>query len=350
MQLSVFPKFFSFFFLNYNLYSKKGEFKLVLGLPRALLYYKYGLLWETFLKDLGINLVTSPPTNKLIVEMGLDVAESEICMPVKIFYGHVKYLIEKQKVDAVFLPRIVAVEKQAYTCPKFLGLPDMIQAAFPKAKIITETFNRKKGLRDYYLSYIKLAECFGVKKWQCIKALLKAETISSELSKNLHRGESFLEAFKKIKRKGKENNKVQKRNDIKIGVAAHSYNIYDEYYSLNLLDKLESMGATYLTPENVPQNIWAKYSNKLPKFLFWTYERELVGSAFYWIEKGMVDGIIYVMSFACGPDSIVQYVLEDEAKKFGIPMLTIVLDEHSAEAGLITRIEAFIDMLGRKKR
>ncbi|MCX7831872.1 MAG: acyl-CoA dehydratase activase-related protein, partial [Actinobacteria bacterium] len=131
---------------------------MVLGLPRALLYYKYGLLWETFLKNLGINIATSPPTSKLIVEMGLDVAESEICMPVKIFYGHVKYLIEKQKVDAVFLPRMVAVEKPAYTCPKFLGLPDMIQAAFPEANIISETFNRKKGLRSYYQSYINLAE------------------------------------------------------------------------------------------------------------------------------------------------------------------------------------------------
>ncbi|MCX7832242.1 MAG: acyl-CoA dehydratase activase-related protein [Actinobacteria bacterium] len=323
----------------------------MLGLPRALLYYKYGLLWETFLKNLGIDIVTSPPTSKLIVEMGLDVAESEICMPVKIFYGHVKYLIEKQKVDAVFLPRMVAIEKPAYTCPKFLGLPDMIQAAFPEANIISETFNRKKGLRSYYQSYINLAEKLGAKKWHSIKALLKAEKISYEFSKKLHSGDSFSEAINKVKTKKKDSKIINhNRSNIRVGVAAHSYNIYDEYYSLNLLNKLKSMGATYITPDNVPHNIWAKYSNKLPKFLFWTYERELVGSAFYWIEKGMVDGIIYVMSFACGPDSIVQYVLEDEAKKFGIPMLTIVLDEHSAEAGLITRIEAFIDMLERKKR
>lgn len=322
-----------------------------IGLPRALLYYKYGFFWESFLKNLGVQPVTSPTTNKPILERGLQIAESEICMPVKIFYGHVNYLLNYQAVDAIFLPRMVAVEKPAYTCPKFLGLPDMVKAAFPNANIITEDFNRKLGLKSFYGSFIRIAEKLGASKKKALKAVLNSERLQKDFRKLLYKGHTYDEALSILKN-NKEGKKLRKKNQhcVRIGVAAHSYNIYDTFFSLNLLNKLEKMGVCFYTPDNVPPAYWTKFSQRLPKFLFWTYERELVGSAFYWIERKMIDGLIYVMSFACGPDSIVQYLLEDEAKKFGVPMMTIVLDEHSAEAGLMTRLEAFVDMLERKKR
>lgn len=320
------------------------------GLPRALLYYKYGVFWETFLKNIGVKVQVSPPTKKPILEEGLNFAESEICMPVKIFYGHVSYLVNNN-VNAIFIPRMVAVEKPAYTCPKFLGLPDMIKACFPQVQVLTETFNRKSGTRDFYKGFISIAREFGASTLKAFQAIINAEKVQSEFLKYLHNGFTYSEALKKISG-GKTKNSALEPSEKKltIGIAAHSYNIYDSYFSLDLLKKLESLGVNYLTPDNVPSNIWSKFSNRLPKFLFWTYERELVGSAFYWIEKGIVDGLIYVMSFACGPDSIVQYILEDECRKYGVPMLTIVLDEHSAEAGLLTRVEAFTDMLFRRKK
>lgn len=320
---------------------------MVIGIPRALLYYKYGVLWEGFLKNLGFKVVVSPPTTKPILEAGLDIAESEICMPVKIFYGHVNHLLKISRVDAIFLPRMVAVEKSAYTCPKFLGLPDMIRAAFPRARIITEDFNRKLGMKSFYGSFLKISESLKIGRLKALKAIKESYTLHNDFQKRLHRGMSYYEAIVLPERRERKTRK--EKNKLVIGIAAHSYNIYDSYFSLNLLRKLESFGVSYITPDNVPHRIWSKYSSRLPKFLFWTYERELVGSAFYWIENGMVDGIIYVMSFSCGPDSIVQYLLENETQRFNVPMLTVVLDEHSAEAGLLTRLEAFLDMLQRKK-
>lgn len=320
-----------------------------IGLPRALLYYKYGVLWEAFLNDISLELAVSSPTNKRIISNGLNFAESEICLPVKVFYGHVYELIERG-IKNIFIPRVVAVEKKAYTCPKFLGLPDMVNSAYPDISIITAEFNRKKGILGFYKGFQQIAGSLGISKSKTITAILKAEKKYHKFRTLLEKGFSFKESLsfvlhnKPLPKKSEE-----KTNRPIIGIASHSYNIYDEYLSLNLLKKLEDLNVNYLTPDNVPPNIWTKFSSHLPKFLFWTYERELLGSAVYWMEKRMIDGLIYVLSFACGPDSIVQYVLEDEARKYSIPFMTVVLDEHSAEAGLLTRLEAFIDMIRRKK-
>jgi predicted nucleotide-binding protein (sugar kinase/HSP70/actin superfamily) len=58
-----------------------------------------------------------------------------------------------------------------------------------------------------------------------------------------------------------------------------------------------------------------------------------------------VDGIIHITAFACGPDSIVDKYLEIEAKKRKIPYMSVTIDEHTGEAGMRTRLEAFLDML-----
>ena len=70
----------------------------------------------------------------------------------------------------------------------------------------------------------------------------------------------------------------------------------------------------------------------------------------YFIEKGQIDGMIHVTAFGCGPDSMVDRYIELEIKdKKDIPYMSLMIDEHSAEAGMITRLEAFIDMLRRRR-
>ena len=55
------------------------------GIPRSLLYYKYLPFWKTFLAELGLEVETSPLTNKQILSWGVEVAENELCVPVKAF-------------------------------------------------------------------------------------------------------------------------------------------------------------------------------------------------------------------------------------------------------------------------
>ncbi|MFQ5574721.1 MAG: acyl-CoA dehydratase activase-related protein [Terriglobia bacterium] len=138
--------------------------------------------------------------------------------------------------------------------------------------------------------------------------------------------------------------------DLRIGLIGHPYNIFDPFISMNVIDRLEAKGVTVRTSDTVAAATVNREDLKLPKALFWSYEKEIVGAAFNWLRTGEVDGIIYILSFACGPDSLIQVLVEKEAKRWpGVPIMSVVIDEHTGEAGLVTRLEAFLDMLDRKK-
>ena len=62
------------------------------------------------------------------------------------------------------------------------------------------------------------------------------------------------------------------------------------------------------------------------------------------------DGVIQVLPFTCMPEIVAQSILPEISREFALPILYLVLDEHSAEAGIHTRLEAFVDLLARKKR
>ena len=61
------------------------------------------------------------------------------------------------------------------------------------------------------------------------------------------------------------------------------------------------------------------------------------------LREKQVNGIIYISSFACGIDSVVVELIKDKIDEF--PFMILKIDEHTGEAGLDTRVEAFADML-----
>jgi len=72
----------------------------------------------------------------------------------------------------------------------------------------------------------------------------------------------------------------------------------------------------------------------------------------YFLTKGRkeIDGVVFLVSFACGPDSLISELIKRDMKVVGLPFLEIIMDEHSGEAGLLTRVESFVEMVRRKKR
>ncbi|PIU26197.1 MAG: hypothetical protein COZ03_00950 [Candidatus Aquicultor secundus] len=308
------------------------------GIPQALLYYKYYPLWDTFLKGLGAEVVVSNPTTKKTINLGTSVAENELCLPVKVFFGHLLDL--KDKVDALFIPRVISVESGAYTCPKFLGLPDLARALDkPLPKIFEPTFNARLGKRRFFEALFDFGSLFTSSKYKIWRAWTAGIHAQKAYEKKLLEGLTPIEAIM-----GAE--KHVATGDLRIGIAGHPYNVSDPYVNLNLIKKLRDWGADVATEEMIPHATLEREANRLPKRLFWSYEREVVGAAFHWMQTKSVDGIIYILSFACGQDSLIQVLLEIEAKKqHGIPLMSLVIDEHSGEAGMITRVEAFIDML-----
>lgn len=320
------------------------------GIPRSLLYYKYLPFWKTFLTGLGLEVETSPMTNKQILSWGVEVAENELCVPVKAFYGHCMALRETS--DAIFVPRVVSVEERAYTCPKFLGLPDMIAAVAEQLELpplLTPKLNQREKPSEFKWQLINFAqEQFGLGRLDAMAAIEDARVAQNRYQESLVRGHKpvdLLPSSRLNKPRFRPPGEKRKR----IGLLGHPYNIYDGYITQNLIARLEEMGAELVVPEMTDHHVLMDAATDVPKQLYWTYEKEIMGAINHWTKNKMIDGVVYVLAFACGPDSLIQVLIEHRAKSFNIPMMSLTIDEHSGEAGLVTRIEAFIDMLMRKK-
>jgi len=314
------------------------------GIPGGLLYFRYGRLWNSFLEALGAEVVESGETTRSILSSGVSKAENESCLPVKVFYGHVLAL--KDKVDAIFVPRLVSVKRRTHTCPKMLGLPDLARAAVgDEVPIIAPTINFQTGLWSNYRAVYSVGRLFtrsplriigaGVKAWKEHRLYLERLTYGLDHRSAL-RGEA-----EKLLCEGRE---------LRIGVIGHHYNVYDTFTTMSLLDRLSSMGVDVVTADMVPERLRERELRRLPKEIYWSYEREIAGAILACARYRLVDGIIFMISFPCGPDSIIRVLCEQENRRLGgVPMLTLVIDEHTGEGGFLTRIEAFVDMLWRKK-
>lgn len=298
-----------------------------IGVPRALLYYNFYPALKKLLQVDGGEIVISPETSKGQLERGLALCEEEVCLPVKVMMGHMQWLTE-QGIDALFVPRVVSLERKRYLCPKFLGLPDMVKNNFgTDIPVISPTINLSWNRFKLWHEGIKsagplLKRPLGL--WHAIGNAAKEQRVHQQQLA------SALTVPKKTKR---------------VAVLGHAYNIFDEYINFGMLKNLATLGVEPVTVENFSRRQIDEGARGLSKDLFWSYGRDLVGAAFYCMQNSVVDGVILVVSFGCGPDSLIKEIIERRFSQTQIPLMSIVLDEHSSGTGLATRIEAFVDML-----
>ncbi len=318
-----------------------------IGFPRALLYYYYFPFWEAFFEELGIDIVVSPKTSKKILDKGIKESVAEICVPIKIFNGHVVSLLEKD-VDYILIPRMASIKKNECFCPKFMGLPDLVRHSIHNAEnkilypqIITKTddISKADGLST-------LSEPLGVSLSNIKNAAKKAGKVWKEFNTLCKKENSIPEAYDLLKGK----NVVKPKNtDITIGLLGYVYNIYDEFISMSVYEKLQSLNVKIITFEMLKEKSYEKYLKKMNKRVFWTFSNKLLGSMYYFNNSYDVDGIIHFTAFVCGPDSMLGKVFEFETQKTNKPFMTVRIDEHTGENHLLTRIEAFVDMIRRSK-
>ena len=319
---------------------------LRIGLPQALLYYEFSPLWENFFENLGVEVINSGPTTKEILDLGVRSAISEVCFPVKVFYGHVMSL--KDRVDYLFIPRLVCVEKGAYFCPKFLGLPDMVKSSLSSLPpLIEPTIDIRKSdtnFKNSFLAVGKLITNNSKKIYQSFYEAQKSLQLYLQSKENELNPEIISQQY---------NNKFSQgdlKNSLNIALLGHSYLIYDCFINLNLISKLKKVKVNVLTADMVKKKDGEKQLKKLHKPIFWTLSKKTVGSAFYFLEK-KIDGIIHLTSFECGEDSMIGELIRQESHKYpSVAYTEFVFDEHTGEAGIDTRTEAFLDMIIRRKR
>jgi len=313
------------------------------GIPRGLFYYKFIPLWETFLNELGYEVVVSDQTNKRILDDGVKICVDEACLPVKLFHGHVMNL--KDRVDYILIPRFTSISRGEYICPEFGGLPDMVRhtvSGLPK--IIDAEVNMRKSDKGAIKAAIEVAAVLGRDSKAAKKAFEKALIRLNYFNRQFLNGRiPFLEENSRTVPQNKNSRTVP----LSAGVIGHPYNVYDRHVSMNLLGKLKACGIEPVTVEMVGEREINTWASTLRKPAFWNFGRKAYGAALHMAASGLVDGMILVTSFGCGIDSFVLYLVERAIKeKYDIPIITMTLDEHSGEAGFNTRLEAFVDMLG----
>jgi predicted nucleotide-binding protein (sugar kinase/HSP70/actin superfamily) len=134
-----------------------------------------------------------------------------------------------------------------------------------------------------------------------------------------------------------------------IAIIGHPYLLYDEHINYRLIYRLKQANNKVLTPEMLTTEEFESATARLVGRAHWTYEEEVVGAGEHYLENG-ADGVIGIMTFGCGPDSLMMDMVRRRARTMATPFMGLTLDEHTAEAGIVTRLEAFLDMIYRKKR
>lgn len=296
-----------------------------IGIPRSLYFYYYGNLLKNFFENLGCEVVISPKTNKEIIESGVKYSYSEMCMSLKNFIGHVFYL--KDKVDYIVIPRIDNYGINDQTCTNFLAIYDIINNMFD-INILNYNIDYQKH-EDEIKGFIKMGVDLKFNYTDIINAYNKAKIEDMNLKDRLIR----------------ENNYKLSSSNLKILVVSHPYNTYDEYIGRPIIKVLEDNDITVIYSDLFNTNKTNKLSKKLSKNLYFKFNKENIGSIE--LVKDKIDGIIFLSTFPCGPDSLVNELV---LRKIKIPSINIIIDDLDSLTGIETRIESFIDIIKERNK
>lgn len=300
--------------------------KITIGIPKALLYYKYSDLWTTFLEELGCDIIISPNTSKKILEDGIKFSMDESCMAMKIYMGHVYYLIDK--CDYILVPRLKCVKKHEKLCTNFSAIYDLVNNVFDK-KLIHYNLDVEHKEDELY-AFITMGLSLGFP----YRKIVKAYKVAKEKEKMV-----------KMREIAKQKSIIASSNKIKILLAGHPYNLHDEFIGKQIQNILEENNVEIIYSDKYDDKYLEKEVKEISPKNYWTYNKEIIASISHYQEA--VDGIILITSFPCGPDSLSNEMI---VRNVHIPITNLIIDEANSDTGLLTRIESFIDILEERRK
>ncbi|NLM42816.1 MAG: hypothetical protein GX201_02150 [Clostridiales bacterium] len=313
-----------------------------IGVPRGMYFYKFYPFTKRFLTELGAEVVPSPPTNKEILDLGSRYCIDDACLPVKVYHGHVEHL--KDKVDYMLIPRLTSIVPKEYICPKFGGLPEMVKYSIEGLpKLIDVEINMYKSRKNLINALYRVGNMFTKNPYRIKRAADKATREQMIYDNGLLKGELPSKYID-------ETDMPRSKTSPLIGIATHPYLLYDNFINMNLLKKLSNKGIKFFLPEMLEKKIIEEKCKIFEKRMFWSSGKDLIGSALYMMENSKIDGVLMLTSFACGIDSLsIDLIQRLGRKKSSKPFMVITLDEHTGDANFNTRLEAFLDLIDRRK-
>jgi len=344
-----------------------------LGIPRALMFYRYFPFWHTFFKKLGWKVMVSDGVR----QKEKIVYFEDSCLPMKLLVTHAIQL--KEKVDHLFIPRLVSIHRTYIMCPKFRGAPDIVRLATGgSVSVIDETIDLRKGGISLLQSFLKIGERLGASRQESKKAFREAEQSFSRFQKGWTDRINRLPTRQLFEidiptpptkispplapactkrfgegRGGDEGEGGEKEIGAPLCIAfiGHPYNLFDIDINKDLPALIKNLGMEIITSDFLSEKEIDREVSDLSKEIYWSSGREIVGSLFHFLSGG-VDGVVFLTSFKCGIDALLQEFIKRRLKVRGgssIPLLILSLDEHTGREGLTTRLEAFRDVVEERK-
>ena len=320
------------------------------GIPSVLFFHELFPLWKAFFTELGFQVIVSDPTNRHIIRQGVENIVEEPCLPIKLAHGHMLNLLEKQP-DFLFLPVQCTMEKlsddfaKAWNCPLTQSLPFLLASSTR----IKEALTAPNGRKSIVLRPVIHPD--RGRPW--LKKILKKAardagiTSNALIDKAIETGFEAFDSFNAWQQRRGEEILAQLNPDEKaLVIIGRAYNTYDEAITLNLPEKLRDLNILAIPLDFLPLESFAGEVSTSHPNMYWKAGQRILCAARMIAKDPRLFGL-YVTNFACGPDS---YMLKYFGKETeGKPFLTIEIDEHSADAGIITRCEAFIDTIRNAK-
>jgi len=345
------------------------------------MYYRFFPFWRTFFEELGWGVKVSDGLGKT----GKIIYFEDSCLPMKLLVTHAVSL--KDQVDFLFVPRLVSLHRTFIMCPKFRGAPDILRLAGEgHLPIIDETIDLRTGRNALLQSFLRIGEKLGASNRESKRAFDKGEQSYAKFKKEWNdrinrlpvkdlfqldiptpsaknfppplaggdEGEGEINLFcppppspSPIKGGGKGLGKTS----LRVAFIGHPYNLFDPDINKHVLTLAKQLGIEILTPDHFSEKEIDRELSDLSKEIYWSSGREIVGALFHFL-KGGVDGVVFLTSFKCGVDALLQEFIKRSLKirkESTIPFLVLSFDEHTGREGLVTRLEAFKDIIESRK-
>jgi len=306
-----------------------------IAIPKTSAMIEYLPFWSAFFRRLGCEIVVSPDSNTEILEQGLRNITAETCLPIKIIFGHVGAL-KKLEADWIFFPSLVDLHRNPlesfYLCPYAEHAPFMVKSAM-EGKFLFPAIVFGSGAEDFSRS---------------AEEIVKALDIESELIPDAYATgwKAQKEFVRTMKARGKEILKQSESKDhIRLAVLGKPYNLHDSFLNMNLAKHFQKLRVQALPMDFLPFE--EATPSQWPGTPPWRYNQQILQAAVWCSEQADIYPVI-LTNFGCGPDAFNLRHIEKILDK--TPHLLLEFDEHRAEAGLITRLEAFLDEVRESRR
>ncbi len=308
-----------------------------MGIPRTMYTYDRLPFWATFFKTCGFDIALSRQTDKNIRSMGIEHTVAEPCFPIRVAHGHVVELLEAG-VDHVFVPNQLNEETddpgiESHACPWGQTLPHVMRLA-PRfedqgSRFFTPTIHFRRGPEYVRRTLQADMRRFGVPGHLVEQALKEAYEAQADFrARLLSAGADALST-------------LEEHDELGIVLVGRPYNIYDAGVNMDIPAKLRNYYGVNIIPlEFLP--IWGRDTREVTPNMFWNYGRKILQTAQVVADHPKLH-IIYMTNFKCGPDSYVKHFMGAASSE---PFLVLQFDEHTNDAGAMTRCEAYLDSKG----